>query len=201
MRTNLEKWNYYLSIVKKREEEYIKNNVDKMPEYVYFIYPTGKIRKLQITYISYSNRLYFYGKKPTRDDVKKINDYVIDNSPMTLDNVHVGWKSIGEKYNSSSAFKYTERDQYLSKQEVEIKSKEATKKKEDEEILLNNGHIRCVYCNKVVPEKDSISHTIIFQNSRQDPYSRTGWKKFVDRKTNKYCSGKCGGNDQMAHEG
>ena len=201
MRTNLEKWNYYLSIIEKREEEYIKNNVDKMPEYIYSIYPTGKIRKLQITYISYSNRLYFSGKKPTRDDIKKINDYVINNSPMTLDKVHVGWKSIGEKYNSSSAFKYTERDQYLSKQEVEIKSKEAIKKKEDEEILLNNGHIRCAYCNKVVPENDSISHTIIFQNSRQDPYSRTGWKKFVDKKTNKYCSGKCGGNDQMAHEG
>jgi hypothetical protein len=201
MRTNLEKWNYYHAIVKQREEDYIKKNVDEIPEYVYSIYPTGKIRKLQITYISYSNRLYFSGKKPTRDDVKKINDYVTNNAQMTLDKVHVGWKSVGDKYNSSSAFKYTERDQYLTLEEVKIKSREAIEKKENEERLLENGHIRCAYCNKVVPEKDSISHTIIFQNSRQDPYSRTGWKKFVDRKTNKYCSGKCGGNDQMAHEG
>jgi len=26
-------------------------------------------------------------------------------------------------------------------------------------------------------------------------------KKFVDKKTNKYCSGRCGVHDQMAHEG
>ena len=61
--------------------------------------------------------------------------------------------------------------------------------------------VRCAYCSKIIPEKEAVNYKIIFQNSRQDPFSITGWKKFVDRKTNKYCSTECGIHDQMAHDG
>jgi hypothetical protein len=122
---------------------------------------------------------------------------------LTIENVLIGWECTGDGYKSSSAVGYLEmkRKYFISKEDAAKKSLELTEIKRKEEELLNNGHIRCAYCGKVVPAKESVNYVLIFQNSRPDPFSRTGWKKFVDRKTNKYCSEECGVHDQMAHEG
>jgi hypothetical protein len=46
-----------------------------------------------------------------------------------------------------------------------------------------------------------VKYEIIFQNSKPDFFSKSGYKRFVDRKTNIYCSKQCGVHDQMGHEG
>lgn len=202
MRTNLEKWNHYLQIINEKEKEFINDNIIDIPKYIYEVYPSGKIRTLNVVNLYYRNNIYC-GGKPTRNDVSKIKEYAEDMPSLTVENVSFGWECIEHGYKSSSAIRYTElHDKFFTnKEKAELKANELLEAKNKEEELLKNGHVKCAYCGKVVPEKESVSHQIIFQNSRPDPFSKTGYKKFVDKKTNKYCSGKCGGNDQMAHEG
>jgi hypothetical protein len=71
----------------------------------------------------------------------------------------------------------------------------------NEKFAPREGYTPCSYCRKQVPTSELVSYTIIFQNSKPDMFSRSGYRKFVDKKTNKYCSRQCGLHDQMAHEG
>ena len=202
MRTNLEKWNYYMSLINNKEQEFINSNIKDIPTCIYEVYPSGKLRTLNVTGVRYRNELYG-GAKPSREDVAKIKAYYENMPELIIEKVSVNWECIDQRYKSSSAVRYLEMKEkyFTSKEDADKKAFELTEIKRKEEELLNNGHIRCAYCGKVVPEKEAVNYEIIFQNSRPDPFSRTGWKKFVDRKTNKYCSKQCGGHDQMAHEG
>lgn len=202
MRTNLEKWNYYMGLINAKEQEFINSNIKDIPTCIYEVYQSGKLRTLNVTGVHYRNELYG-GNKPSREDVAKIKSYFENMPDMTIEKVSINWECTDQGYKSSSAVRYLEMKEkyFTSKDDADKKASELTEIKRKEEELLNNGHIRCTYCGKVVPEKESVNYEIIFQNSRPDPFSRTGWKKFVDRKTYKYCSKQCGAHDQMAHEG
>lgn len=202
MRTNLEKWNYYMGLINAKEQEFINSNIKDIPTCIYEVYQSGKLRTLNVTGVRYRNELYG-GNKPSREDVAKIKSYFENMPDMTIEKVSINWECTDQGYKSSGAVRYLEMKEkyFTSKDDADKKASELTEIKRKEEELLNNGHIRCTYCGKVVPEKESVNYEIIFQNSRPDPFSRTGWKKFVDRKTYKYCSKQCGAHDQMAHEG
>jgi hypothetical protein len=202
MRTNLEKWNYYMSLINNKEQEFINSNIKDIPTCIYEVYSSGKLRTLNVTGVRYRNELYG-GTKPSREDVAKIKAYYENMPELIIEKVSINWECTDQGYKSSSAVRYLEMKEkyFTSKEDADKKAFELTEIKRKEEELLNNGHIKCTYCGKVVPEKETVNYEIIFQNSRPDPFSRTGWKKFVDRKTNKYCSKQCGAYDQMAHEG
>lgn len=202
MRTNLEKWNHYMGLINAKEQEFINSNIKDVPTCIYEVYASGKLRTLNVTGIRYRNELYG-GTNPSREDVAKIKGYFENMPDMTIDKVSVNWECTDQGYKSSSAVIFLDMKEkyFVSKDDANKKASELIEIKRKEEELLNNGHIRCAYCSKVVPEKEAVNYEIIFQNSRPDPFSRTGWKKFVDRKTNKYCSKQCGVHDQMAHEG
>lgn len=202
MRNNLEKWNYYMSLINTKEQEFINSNINDIPTCIYEVYQSGKIRTLNVTGVRYRNELYG-GTKPSREDVANIKNYYENMPDLTIEKVSINLECIDQGYKSSSAVRYLEMKEkyFTSKEDADKKAFELTEIKRKEEELLNNGHIRCTYCRKVVPQKEAVNYEIIFQNSRLDPFTRTGWKKFVDRKTNKYCSKQCGIHDQMAHEG
>lgn len=213
MRTNLEKWNHHMSISDKKDSEFISSLNLVIPKCVYEVKGNGTIQKMDITKVYYSKRNTkpcFYGEKPTKIQLSKLIEYVNSDIKYSKEFVFYSyqyftkWDYKGEIRNSKTtgAFNLSEIEKYhidINSANKDSKKKKEIKERENE--LLANGHIRCPYCNIVIPESEAVSHTIIFQNSRQDPFSRTGYKKFVDKKTNKYCSGECGGNDQMAHEG
>ena len=63
---------------------------------------------------------------------------------------------------------------------------------------------KCARCGKET--NTPIMGKIIFRNSRQQLVrvrGKTQWKgvKFVDQKTETFCSNECHSNEQMAHEG
>ena len=63
---------------------------------------------------------------------------------------------------------------------------------------------KCARCGKET--ESPIMGKIIFMNSRQQLVrvrGKTQWKwvKFVDQKTEMFCSKECHSNEQMAHEG
>jgi len=215
MRTNLEKWNHYKGLLESLENEFINSNINKMDYDKAYRIENG-VCEYQITNIHYNYELkdrcltWYSGKKPTRNELKSLIGLVerIQNGALVFDSnkISFGCKRYTNPGSVSTGFRLEEliksnSSWFICPIKADARLSEFDEKKKHNEWLLNNGHIRCAYCGKIVHEKKSVSHEIIFQNSKSDPYSRTGWRKFVDRKTNKYCSGKCAGNDQMAHEG
>lgn len=82
MKTNLEKWDYYLALIKRKENKFINSVVPQKPEILYEIALIGKIKTQTVTGIDYSHRIngghffpIFHTKKPTRKDVERIKEY------------------------------------------------------------------------------------------------------------------------------
>ncbi len=202
MRTNLEKWNYYYDIIKEKDKVFTNENITIRPKVLYDVQRNGEVSELLITDISYYRYINFRGKKPTKIEVAEVKKLSETNLSHDIKKIFIRWESHSGKYKSTAATKYVEMDKhYLSKEDAESVSSVIKIKIGRDKIKLKNGHIRCTYCQKIVPESESVKCQIIFQSSRPDFNSRSGYKKFVDKKTNIYCSNKCGGHDQMAHEG
>ncbi len=202
MKTNLEKWNFYEEYIKGILLEQIELNVEKLPEKVYKASGLGAVVEVFVDDIYNKDRFYFYSKKPTRADVEKIKTYA-DNIPeFNIDNIFVSVHYHEGMGKSMSACKHSELKEKYFLTEVEAKERlvDIKAKKDEENELIANGHIRCAYCGKITPPSESIRSEIIFQNGRHNSFTGK-YQKFVDRKTNDYCSGKCASHDQMAHEG
>jgi len=161
MRTNLEKWNYYMGLINAKEQEFINANIKDIPTFIYDVYASGRLRTLNVTGIRYRNELYG-GTKPSREDVAKIKDYFENMPDMTIEKVSINWECTDQGYKSYSAIRYLEMKEkyFISKEDAVKKVSEFMEIKRKEEELLNNGHIRCAYCNKVVPEKEAVNYKI-----------------------------------------
>ncbi len=200
MRTNLEKFNHYKAIVDKQEQEFVDSVVSAVPEFVYEVYPSGRIRKLKIENVEYYNGIYWnFNKRPSKKQVEEIKELSLRKREFSLDKIRFNYQEIDGQFNGRGAFKLTNFIDYLTLEQADIKSKELKAEKAHEEELLKNAHIRCSYCSKVVHESVSVSSKIIFQNSRQTYDGR--WKKFVDSEVLKFCSSGCAASEQMAREG
>lgn len=111
MKTNLEKWNYYLSIIENRTNGFIdlqKRGVE-IPEIYYIVYPNGKVAARTIIGIDYSHhrhggKTYFYGKKPTRKDVAGISVYSATDILFSSNNI---WFKYSEKFGKEKEFTST----------------------------------------------------------------------------------------------
>lgn len=195
MKTNKEKYDYFYKKIESLGKEFIDSVLKDPPKELYKVVLIGRIDKYEVEYIGYYNRIYSE-EKPTRKDIEKIKSYYENMPEMTIDDIRIGIVHHGEKYKSSCAIaigeigkSYHPSIEHANKALARLQ----LKKKKDEELLAN-GHIRCTYCRKIIPEDKAVKHEIIFQDWN-------GYKKFVNRKTNKYCSGKCGSYDQMSREG
>ena len=200
MKTNLEKWNYYKKIIESKTKEFINNQIGSdIPEMIYHIYPSGKIIKCvveKVDYVYQHNKIYFpfWNKRPSKKDIDKIKEYSEMNIDYDKDFICFSYKEEPhDGYYLSGEYKIKDlrENKYLTTSEQRSKeiSKELIEKKQKEEELLNNGHIKCTYCGKIVPEELSVNYKGI---ARQ-------YKNM--EKTSKYCSKLCGVHDQMAHEG
>ena len=203
MRTNLEKWNHYREIIRVKDQKFVEANITIKPKILYDVYQrSGEIKELKVTEIRYSRYVHYNGKKPTKIEVTEIKELSESDLIHDIKNIHIGLESNSDKYKSTSATKYVEMNKhYLSLEDAENIASVIKIKIGRDRIKLENGHIRCTYCQKIVPESESVKYEIIFQNSKPDFFSKSGYKRFVDRKTNIYCSNQCGVHDQMAHEG
>jgi hypothetical protein len=196
MRNNSEKWNEYKGRLDAIDSEFIKNQLGHyLPTHIYSVSPNGSIETRVIIKAEYRHlhAIWYSGKKPTAKDVAKIAAYIESGPPMIKDEIFFYWLSERDKARLSGGTRYEELTTcpYLttSKDKAEKIAEENRIKDKEKERLLASGWIACAYCGKVVAPEVAVECTVI---ASQYPGMR---------KTSKYCSGKCGGNDQMAHEG
>jgi len=104
MKTNLEKWNYYLSIINDKTKKFIDLQKEGkfIPKVYYVVYPIGKIAERTIIDVEYSHfkhngKTYFNGKNPTKKDVKEIVEYSTKEIPFSTDNIYFKYSEIWNK--------------------------------------------------------------------------------------------------------
>lgn len=118
MKTNLEKWNYYLSIINRKTDEFINSQKEgkTIPIVYYVIYPSGKIAERTIIGMEYSHynhngKTYFSGKKPTKKDIEEIAEYSMKDIPFSIDYIYFKYSEIWDKernYSSTSSVKFND---------------------------------------------------------------------------------------------
>lgn len=197
MRTNLEKYNYYLDILNQRLKEYVNFVIPSQPTKLFKIRDgySFAIDELTIDNVYYSSG--FYKKdKPSKGDIATLINFInkLSFENLLRGNIYLHYTRKGEGYTSSGAYKYVEiGDNKRISLDRESLEPEITRLKELYEP--REGYINCAYCHKVVEKEKAVSHKIIYRG--RDQYDRA----CIKEKTNLYCSGQCGGNDQMGHEG
>lgn len=191
MKTNLEKYNYYLNIVKERQSKFVDENAFDIPEFLYGVHPNGEISTKITEKPYYYDPKSFPKEKPTKIDVANIKEYAESKEELLLNEIRIPYHEITTYGKSSSAVKYSEyKTKFLTKEQAEIKSKEVKDKIEAENILLQNGHSRCQYCRKVYPDTEKVKEKMISIYT----YGREGrWMEF--------CSKTCAMHSQMSLEG
>lgn len=190
-------WNHYNSMIKDREEKYVKEilaaDPRSMPEKVYEVWGLqGNIREYAITGVSYNNRNYFgFNKRPTKKDVEKIKAFALIQE-LSPANIYFGYSINGNGYKTTGSFSLLSLPQKIySREEAEAQAKPLQEKYATEEQLIASGtHTRCQRCGNVVANSAVVHYNIISFAT----YGRGG-------RDMKFCSGTCAGHEQMAHEG
>jgi hypothetical protein len=196
MKTNAEKYNYYLSIIQDRHKKFIESEVKDLPSSVYLVYPSGVIREriihaLQVKYYdSTCQDIYRVSKKITKIDVANIKAHIELNSPLSVDNIRFYYEEIGGYGKSLSGMSYPEIMACKTKEECELMAADIIKKKEAEAELLRNGHTRCERCGAVTPNDKIVRQKMISYAT----YGREG-------RIMSFCGKLCAHHEQCSLEG
>ncbi len=201
MRTNLEKFKHYKSILKQQESDFIQQVIKDYPKKVYKVFPSGNIQELTIIGLTYSrSKNWYFEKRPSKIQVQEIKDFSESKREFDEKKILFNYGYEAGTFKASGAFSFYQLEEYFTKEGAEKKSKEVKDVKEHEEHLINNcNHVRCQRCSKVVPIENSVSSKIIFQDSRSDAFGR--YKRFVNSRVMNFCSGTCASHEQMSREG
>lgn len=186
------KWDEIKGLIEERIEAFIISRKD-LPAVIYEVRPNGQlIEKPVVKVIHYNDgqRLYFTGKKPNREDIRRIESIFYN---LVLDEKYLRFRY--DEYNSYSMEQIKTYNLFLDKEPAEAKAKEIIDRIAEEERLLANGHERCQRCRKVVPKSRIITDTIIGR-------SRNAFgKSIVTQTPMNFCSGECAAHEQMSREG
>lgn len=192
---NIDKYNELLEVLEGKCRDFVKSVIPELPKVFYEISNQYRIKEVTITGARYQSG--FYEKpKPTKIDISSIertlNENKLDKKDIWINYEHV----YGGGLISTGSYNYL-------KFKTDFRSfdkNDLIKKAEENRMLYEprEGCVSCSYCGKVVDKDNVVKYEIIFLNSRWNGNKNV---KFVDRKTNNYCSGECGLHDQMGHEG
>jgi hypothetical protein len=186
------KWDEIKGLIEERTEAFILSCKD-LPTIIYEVTPNGKlIEKAVVKVIHYNDnqRLYFNGKKPNREDIRRIESIFYN---LVFDEKYLRFRY--DEYNSYSMEQIKTYNLFLDRESAESKAKEIIDRIANDEILLANGHERCQRCRKVVPKEQIITNTIIGRG-------RNAFGKAVVTQTPmRFCGGQCAAHEQMSREG
>lgn len=199
--TNQQKWDKAQLVLDAQKSAYIDLYFEgeEKPTAV-FRAETNKIVKIDIgkitVWCSKEPRCF---KKPSNNDLLLLYEFIADFSKADKE-IMLHYIEICPTYTCRGAFRMSE----IKNNERLSFVREAlipVQKELFEKYAPREGYKPCAYCGKQVPENTLVPYKIIFQDSRPSLTEKSGWHKFVNEKTNMYCSKARGAYDQMAHGG
>jgi len=193
MRTNLEKYNYYLNIIESKEHDFINIEIPNPPKILYKVSKDGTIIECIVEKLQYfrNNNYFDYNKKVYKDLVKKVKDYSETEHKLERNNIRFNIVEDRGTYKVSSSISLEMLDDYfLTKKCAEVVSEEYIKIVNEENEKLNNDYVRCERCRKLILESDAL-------NVKMINFKMYGSKGCMM----KFCSSECASHEQMSLEG
>jgi len=144
MKTNLEKWNYYLGLLNKKADAFMDEISPIIPSVFYKVELSGDIRTCNVLNRHYSFGLYFNGKKPNKKDVEKIQLACNSDIDFTANNAYFDYSYVwgvsdGKERTAQTAIHvkdvFENNVVFLSLADAEVKSKEITAKNAEEKLF------------------------------------------------------------------
>lgn len=149
MKTNLDKWNYYMSILNNKTTEFIMSqSKDKeIPTIYYVVLPNGKIVERTIVGVDYSHyknnvKTYFSGKKPTNKEVSQLAEYSNSDISFTKNNIFFKYSQIfgGGGENEIKSYSFVNFSDVLDENNLFHSFKDA--EKVSKKIVEENDYIK-----------------------------------------------------------
>lgn len=192
MRTNLEKYKHYLGVIESKEQEYIKSEHPNIPEILYQVDIKGEISELKIEKVAYQTDKYFpLPKKPSREQVIGAKSYSESEIEYKKERIFFIYESNQTKGTTTLSHAGI----FLTPDEALNYSGAIREKILHENQLLQNGHFRCKYCNKVTPDKEKVTSEIFGRGF--NPFGKT----VLTKNPYDFCSARCATHEQMSREG
>lgn len=145
MRTNIEKWNYYLSILNNRTKNFIDSNIDiTIPNIFYITHNNGKIDECETIEIEYLHSRHgfksYIGKNPTKKDIERIIEYSTNDIPFSIEYIYIKYIYLNNSEITKSSIKFsdlkTSSNLFKNRFDAEYKSSEILN-----EIKIHNNNI------------------------------------------------------------
>jgi hypothetical protein len=198
-----QKWDSIKKLINERTDAFVQSQTG-LPTVFYQVTYNGQLKELpvlKVVHINTDQWLAFSGKKPNREDCRKIESIYYN---QVCDEKYL--RFIYDAPGNSYSLERIKEDKmlFLDKSEAEKLAKEITDRIAEEERLLANGHERCQRCRKVVPASEILTHTIIGRDRKpvwNNWKGRYEDKAVVTQEPMKFCGGECAGNEQMSREG
>jgi hypothetical protein len=138
MRTNKEKWEYFMNILNKKADEFMDSINPIIPKMFYKVNQNGTINTCNIIRRFYLFGIYLKGNKVTNDDINKISEFSNSNINFTVDRIYFEYYYIRHYNNKenkiSSAYSLND----LNNKKSIFLVEDLAKKKAFEIIELNN---------------------------------------------------------------
>ena len=199
---NLQQCEQYRDLIQEKVDNYILSLGLVVPDKFYGVnYKEVVLIEFdQITYFERgSKRIPELGKRPSaklKGDVKFIYDEFMAKE-LQEENIRIHMRVVEGKFKSSWAddiTTYKSKNYSTSKIDVQ-KILDIEIEDHNKIYLAKEGQFNCSYCGKAADDSKKIMKEIIYR-------TRNEWgRACVGRKTQPYCSSRCGCHDQMAHEG
>lgn len=146
MKTNLEKWNYYLGLLNKKADAFMDEINPIIPSVFYKVHLNGTLNICSVINRHYSFRgLYFNGSNPTKKDVSKIMEFLNSKIVFDSENAFFDYSYVfmisedGQEKTAETAIKITDvfdnKMAFLSLSEAELKASEIVNKNEEERLF------------------------------------------------------------------
>jgi len=149
MKTNLEKWNYYLSLLNKKADVFMDTINPLIPDKFYLVTQIGIIHECTILNRHYSFGLYFNGKKPTKKNVENIKSIYDSEIQFKTDKAWFDYSYMWRIYDGIEQFCRTSiHIQNVFKNEFAFLNKEDAEHKAKVIIFLNEEENQFKEINK-----------------------------------------------------
>lgn len=104
MRSNIEKWEYYLFILNNKTDAFVKSQIGRniIPKKYYVILYNGTISERtilgnEVALYKHNGKTWFSGKKPTKEDVQALEEYAMSNITFSASSIYLAYSSIYNK--------------------------------------------------------------------------------------------------------
>lgn len=196
--TLVEQWDALREQLTKRAAEFARTVIDPLPSVIYHVSTLGQVQEWKITKIDYAFRfgLYYWGRKPTRDDVARLRLYLSKKLAFEPGGILFYWEFVEPTYTESGVVRLgdirKETYYFFDKEKAHARAAEICAARKLKKDLLAAGHIKCQYCGAIRRLEDIVYKKLINFHQWRGGYSEP----------RPYCRDKnCAHHDQLAHEG